>query len=438
MRHLPALAAVLWILAPLGAHAQSDSMMARMRPPPPPDTTRVEVFGDSLEAGALMGAVLKLNPDIESGRQAWTAADARTRSVGSLPDPMVEYMVAPRTLAGADAMNVYRVGFKQRLPAFGTLGRREEVAAGEAGAAHAEYRGAALHAVHEARLAFIEYSLVDREQAIYTHLQGLLEEVHRTALSRYSVSTAGAQEALQTEVELGMLDHERFGLVRRRRQAIARINALLHRDPLASLPPPRQESAHPPKPNADFWLSTQAHERPEVTAATERLRAAQAGISLARRERLPGIELQAAYDRFMVEEKMRAMVGISLELPIHFGRLSAMEDEARANALMAESRLKSERDRAALEATDAATRVPDYWHELGVLDQVVLPTTERAYKATRARYETGSMEFVTLLGAARDLARMRLERERTLADYLTARADLEYATGQFPAGWKGE
>lgn len=438
MRHLPALAAVLWILAPLCTYADSEPSMGSMRALPPLDTAQVAAFGDSLDAGPLMDAVLQRNPGIESGRFAWNAAEARVRSAGSLPDPMVEYMIAPQSLRGTDVSPAYRVGLRQRLPAFGTLGRREQIAAGEAGAARAEYHGAALHALHEARLAFIEYCLVDREQSIYTHLQDLLEEIHRTALARYSVSTGGAQEALQAEVELGMLDHERFGLLRRRRQAIARINSLLHRDPQAPLPPPRQGAPAPPKPNADFWLSTQGHERPEVTGAAERLRAAEASVGLARRERLPGIELEAAFDRFMTEKEMRAQVGISLELPIHFGRLSAMEDEARASALEAGARLKAERDRVSLEAADAAARVPEFWHELGVLDQVVLPTTERAYKASRARYETGSTEFVTLLGAARDLSRMRLERERTLADYLIARADLEYATGQFPAGWKGE
>jgi outer membrane protein TolC len=148
--------------------------------------------------------------------------------------------------------------------------------------------------------------------------------------------------------------------------------------------------------------------------------------------------LELAYDRFWNETPLRGTLGISISLPLHRGQIAAREDEARAGAAEAEWTLRGLRDQVAFEASDAAARVRESWHELETLDTTVLPTSERAHAAARSRYETGQGDFQATLTVTQSLLRLRLDRERTLSEYLSARADLEYAAGRMPAGAKGE
>ena len=66
----------------------------------------------------------------------------------------------------------------------------------------------------------------------------LLDQLRGITLARYAAGAAEKTDALQAEVELAILEHERVVLERDRRVLAARMNALLHRPQGQPIPPP--------------------------------------------------------------------------------------------------------------------------------------------------------------------------------------------------------
>src|SRR6185312_2988617 len=112
--------------------------------------------------------------------------------------------------------------------------------------------------------------LIDRAAETNRELIDLVEEIRRVAVQKYAAGLVGQTDALQAEVELAMLDHERIGLSRDRRVVEARLRALLHDRSGRPLPPPpaqlpeAEHLGHAAMASADQALRTAYASRPEL------------------------------------------------------------------------------------------------------------------------------------------------------------------------------
>ena len=219
----------------------------------------------------------------------------------------------------------------------------------------------------------------------------------------------------------------------------ARLNALLHRDPGADLPAaPGTLPVVAPDSMSPAAMVDSALGRPEVLASEANREARVADLSLARKSRLPDFTLQASYDAMWAEQEMRPQVGVSLNLPIWFGRIGAAERQAGAAVVRAEQARLATLDRVRVELEEARTRVEETHHEVQIIVTGVLPASERALVSTRAAYETNRSDFLALLNAERDLARARFSHTRAQAEYQMALADLDRALGRSGAAGSAE
>ncbi len=367
--------------------------------------------------------VLGRNPTLAAARAAWEESRAAARQAGALEDPMLEGMVAPRSLTSGSVDPAYKVGVVQRYPLFGQRGLRRGAALAEAEARGFDFETARLDLLREARAGFFEYYRVVRSQETNRELIDLVQRFHRAALAKYAAGTVGQTDPLQAEVELAMLKHQTVVLERQRRVVVAQLNALLHARPGSRLPPPPRKL---PRPDAtEEWLEVRGRAAwPELRAAEARVAARKARLTLARRQRLPEGAVGMAYDRFWAEPELRATVGLSLNLPIQLGRLAEAQREARAGLAIAEQERDAVRDRIEKEIETASARFHEYSHEVQIMQDEVVPATERALNAVRAAYEADRSDFLALLNASRDLARARLGLHEALAMLNEAHADL--------------
>lgn len=386
--------------------------------------------GDSLLSyEALERWVVAANPELEAARQALAAARARRSVQGGVANPELEVVVGPGSIGDPELSTAYRVTVTQPL-AWSKLGPRATVARYEAEAAAGELESTHNNLLRETREAYVDYVRSHASIRLYGELQSLVDELRRSALARYSSGLAGQSDPLQAEVELAHLDHERVVAERDFGIARARLNALLHRSWNATLPaPPAALEAPSHTAPLDSLVMRALAGRPELATAEARARASEARVRLARRERLPDVSLMAGYDAFWQEEPLRPMVGVRLDLPIWFGRLGASEREARAGAAAERARVAAARDRVALEVQQAYLAVHETAHEAELIRQSELPANRRALEAARAGYESGRNDFSALLGAERELLRVRLDEVRVLAEHQMARAELRRAVG---------
>jgi outer membrane protein TolC len=274
---------------------------------------------------------------------------------------------------------------------------------------------------------------VARSQAVNAEVADLLAQFKRTAVGKYSAGTVGLDDALQADVELAMLDHERVALARERRVVTARMNALLQREPASALPDPPAEIALPPAPErADSLHALSLGLRPELRSWTEQRKAKEEELSLAHRQRLPEFTLTARYDRFMQESEWRPQIGAGLNVPLFFGRLGAAERAARAGVEQMEYRRQAAEAEIGAQVETSFAQTQETEHEIHIIRERVVPATERALQAIRASYENNRSDFLALLNAERDLARARLDLYRAEVGYLQNLADLERAVGTAP------
>ena len=389
----------------------------------------------TLDLSLLERAVMARNPSLAAGKAAWREMEARADAAGALDDPMLDFMAAPGSFGKTDVAAAYSIGLSQGLPIFGQRGLRGRAARSEARAAGEDYRATAQALLHETRRLYFEFYAVAGGAEVNRDLSDLLGQFRRVALQRYAAGTAGQQDALQAEVEIAMLDHQRVVLGRDRRIVVAQIRALLHDDTDRALPEPPRELTEPRAlDNPDSAVAAAMRFRPELRGRAALRDARHDELRLARRARWPEVTLQARYDRFMDVSEWRTSVGLGLNLPIGWGRIGGNERAAQAGLERAEEERVAESGRVLAEVTTARARAEETMHEVHIIDASVVPATERALASVRAGYESNRSDFLSLLNAERDLARARLDRYRARAELGMALADLDRAVGTAPAG----
>ena len=389
----------------------------------------------TLDLVLLERAVLEANPSLGAMRAAWKGAEAAADQEGALEDPMLEIMTAPQSWSSPNVEPAYMATISQRLPLFGQRGLKARAARAGARALGEDYRSARLDIVREARRAYYEYFLAARGHAVNAEIKDLLGQVRRTAVGRYSAGTVGLEDALQADVEMAMLDHEDVALTREQRVAAARLNALLQRAPGSAFPAPPVEVTLPPAPaRSDSLLALALASRPELKSWAAQRDSRAAELSLARRQRLPELTLSARYDRYWDTPELRPSAGVSLNLPIQFGRLGAAERAARAGVEQMDLRRKAAEAQIGAEIETTLAGVQETGHEIHIIQDRVVPATERALRAVRASYENSRAAFSALLNGERDLARARMDLYRAQVGYLQGLADMDRAVGTAPPG----
>ena len=124
MRITFALLAVAGCAVTPSRHSQYDTMLGELRRDEQSRTSReakvvVAISARTLEREALIGAVLAVNRDVESMRQAWRASVVAVPTAMALDDPMASYAIAPLSI-GSNAPFGQRLELSQKLPFPGT------------------------------------------------------------------------------------------------------------------------------------------------------------------------------------------------------------------------------------------------------------------------------------------------------------------------------
>ena len=398
---------------------------ARAGAPAAPDSLPTD---STLSLGWVERTALVRNPSLSAMREAWRAARARADQAGALEDPVLDAMVAPRSVGNGTMDAAYRVGITQRFPLFGQRGLRHVAAAAEGDVAAGDLAAARLDLLRDVRDAYYEYYRVGRAEETNRELVELMRQFRKVALAKYSAGTVGQPDPLQAEAELVMLDHQAVVLGQQHRVIVARLRALLHVPQATVMPGPPRELPLPEAPGTARRLEAGKEAPwPELQAADARVRARRAEFALARRERLPESTWGLAYDRFWSEPELRTSVGLSLNLPLHWGRLAAHERETRAALDMVEAERLATRDRIDQGIEEASAALGEGLHDVEIMRDQVVPATERTVRAIRGAYEANRSDFLTLLNAVRDLARTRLDFYEAVARAHQAQARLQRA-----------
>jgi outer membrane protein TolC len=374
------------------------------------------------------------NPDAEAARLRWEASRLAVPAAKAWDDPMLTLQSMNATSSGMPASQTgdFGYGLTQRIPFFGKKALAATVAEREAARAYEDYAGKLLDVADAVKSACYDLYLAQKTVALGRENQRSLDQTARAALARYAAGKASQGDVLRAQIETRKQAAELVTLERQRGDRVATINRLLGRKPDALLGHvPDFEPRRVALDEAALWGQALEH-RPAIRAAKHGVGRGDAAIELAKKQRFPDIEVGVSVNQFSGDGNVRA-ANVQFGIPLPWWNRDKYDADIKreqANRSAAEQELAGLRNATMEEIhhlvteAEAARRLIQFYRN-GVLAQARL-----AVEASRAGYETGQTDFLSLLDSQRTLLNTHLDLHRALADHEKVLARIEQMIGQ--------
>jgi outer membrane protein TolC len=318
----------------------------------------------------------------------------------------------------------------QSIPFFGKRGSRRDAAAAEADAAGARVDAAWIDIAAKIKVAYAQYAQAARTEVLTSEIIGILTRLEAIAQARYAGGLVPQQDVLRAQVERTTMESEVIALASEKRRLRARINALLARPADTPLPEPRGFAPLP----SDQALDRLALEQrirdgnPLLAADRARVRAAEKNVDVAYRNRYPDftVGVSPIQRRNRVNE-WELMIEVSI--PLQQSTRRAQESEAGAMLAAARARQRATENQLMQELAENLAGL-DAARRMERLSSAALqPQAELTLRSASASYETGRLEFATLLDAQRQIRKARQDAVKAAAEARMRIVEIERLVG---------
>ncbi len=393
--------------------------------------------------GARVEELLELarrqNPELAAMGFEAEAAQARVQPAGALPDPMgrLELRDVDNRMGNGD-FNLLpaRVGsakytVAQTIPLWGKRDLRRGVAEADAAQAQARASGTWAELAAKVKAAFAQYYFTGHSRKLAEELLRLGTSLEQLTQARYADGLVPQQDVVRAQVEKTALKSELLVLETEHHHAAARLNALLRRPPAAPLAEPQALRPLPAPAKLDY-VALEARllaANPQLAAQEAQIQAAEKNRELVTKNRYPdltvGVSPIQTRNRVTEWELM-----FEVNIPLQQESRRSQEREAAALASAARSRKDAALNQVSadlaenLSALDSARRLEQ------LVATALLPQADLAFKAALAGYETGKLDFATLLDAQRQIRKAKLDRLKAQAEAQFRLAEIERLLGE--------
>ena len=437
---LCALALIAFVIA--GASCAERHVQPPKQSPPTPDggasvsaTPAPAALPDEPTLDDYLAYAGQNSPALRAARERWQAAIQRISQERALPDPMLSYN---RDVQGPEE---WEVMLSQTFPWFGTLRLRGDVALQEALMAQQEYEAARLDTVYRFKQEYFDYYYLAHSIAVTEENIQLVTSLEEVARQEYTGGRAPQSAVIKAQIELEKLRDSLRELTEQRTPAAAKLNAILGRDPGASLPWPKDLPDDSKPASADELIGQLRAGNPELKSLDFAIANAVRSVSLAGRSRYPDLTLGVKYmsnDSSMTtggadSDENPVMVMLSINLPVWVGKNRAAIREARATLESAIAERADRENMLLAELKMALFMYEDAGRKITLYKDTLVPQAEQSLKVTQQAFTAGSADFLDLIDAQRTLLDIRLMAERALANRAQRRAEIDMLVGAQPA-----
>lgn len=413
---------------------------ARAQPAPEPASavTEADLLANPSLDDLLQYATLH-NPGIRAARFEWEASQARITSQSWYENPTVTYM--PNTGAMSETRSGPQgngVEVAQAIPFPGKLTLRGRIEEARAEATREVLEATVQELSRQVRARYADYFLAARSLDINDEITALTHQFADIAQAKYGVGTAAQQDVLLAQEQLSRLATERVSFEGDSETAIGALNALLDRAPRAPLGPPADLDAALLAVPLERLAEVADQHRPELRSQDHVVEASRHSLRLARMGYLPDLRLGGQWTEvqggtnagFRRDGDDIWTVKLGFSIPLWLNRIGAEVDEMDARTKREESRRRDLTNQVLDQVQRQYERVRVAARNEEIYRATLIPQTTERIAAARAGYQTGVVDFLTLIDSLRSLEEVRLQRDRAVRDYQQAIADLERAVGQ--------
>jgi len=271
--------------------------------------------------------------------------------------------------------------------------------------------------------------MVHQDILIYSRDKDLVARFAKIAEQKYAVGQVSEPDVLRAQVELTRLINRVTTETLAADSARAALNALLSRAEDGPLGLPED----PPQPKLDMSLESLValalKNRPELVAQQAVIAREESGLRLAKLNYLPDFELSAGrFVNFRTRDGVGAMVSVSI--PIAYkSKYDAAVTEAESRLSAARNDLRRVEDGIRREVKQAFVAARTALEQRNLFVSTHIPQAELALQGTQAGYETGKVDFLSLIDSVRAIESVHTEHIEAAAAFEKSFADLQRAVG---------
>ncbi len=383
----------------------------------------------------LVAEALRRNPEIVAAQKKYEAARQRPEQESALPEPMVSLGYnsngSPRPFAGIGREPTANAGvmLSQEFPWPGKRKLKGDIASREAGAAFEDYQAVQLSVVsrlkqawHRLHHMYVSIETMERNREI-------LRKFLRISEARYAVGRASQQDLFKAQAQISILETRLVRMEQDKESREAEINALLARS--ADAPVARPADVAPPelRVSLDELLDFAKRNSPMLRRDQKMVERAELAVNLARKEYYPDYTLNAGYFNMGSMPDMY-MFRVDFKLPLYFFRKqrSGVAEQA-TNVSLSRRMYESDANNLAFRIRDDYLMAGASARLMKLYTDTVVPQAQLALESSLASYETGSVDFLTVLTNFMTTLEYELNYHEELMNFDVALARLEEMTG---------
>jgi len=392
---------------------------------------------DKLLLSQAIAEALKNNPEIQAAKNKVESARARAGQATYLEDPEVNleaWGVPLNQPLKYRSANPLIIGVRQKLPFFGKLGLKGEIAGEDVKMVAQELRAKQVDVVAKVKSAYADYFLASRSIEIQKELLELIRQTGLTADNLYRVGKAPQQDVIKALLERTEALNKLTWAEKDRVTAQVKLNALLGRPPNSPVGEPSELKPAPTSLQFSDLESLVLKQRPELRALESGINKSEKALDLAKRNQsfpdfMVGLQYWVAPDQ-SPKHMYSPMVTLTIPFsPWTKGKHDYEIEEAAAERRMAKANLDAMRNLALAELSETFAKVEAARKSISFYQDGLLPQAQQSYGAALAAYQTGQVNFMTLLDAQRTIRDTRMGYYKALVDYEQSLADLDRAVG---------
>ncbi|MDO8700755.1 MAG: TolC family protein [Deltaproteobacteria bacterium] len=394
--------------------------------------------GTPLTLSEFVAQALEKNPEIVRLRHRLNGMAARAKQAPYLEDPEIVFQLGGVPLSNPTSFNqsdTNSIGIRQKLPFFGKLGLKEKIAQQETKVLEQELRAKEREVVAMTKMAYADLFMAQRAIEILREQLEIMRTTIRATEARYEVGRVTQQDVFKALLEQSELMNQLIVAEQESSTAEVKLNSAMVRPPRTPIRLPAEltlpDGAVTLAGIEDLVLAT----RPELKGAEEEIQRSERMYELADKNRkFPDFMLGWDYMRMPMEmkkDRYAAMVNISIPFsPWTIGRRNYEVEESLAEIRAAKANRDAMKTLTLREMGESQAKLHAARRSVALFREGLLSQAELSFRAAMAAYQTGRVEFVTLLEAQRALRDARMGYFKAQVNVLQSLADLERAVGK--------
>jgi outer membrane protein TolC len=384
----------------------------------------------------LTGEAMKNNPEIVAAQKNFEAARQRPTQESSLPDPMISLGYTsvgyPYPGAGLGSEVTANIGimYSQEVPFPGKLKLRGEIASKEADASFQQYQAVQLGVVSRLKQAYYRLQYTYAASDLLKKNRDLLNKLVSVTEARYSVGKAAQQDVFKAQTQVSIVETRLVKLEQERVSTEAEIDSILNRRPGSPVGRPEDVSPKELAVTLEELYASVSQNSPMLRRDQKMIERSELAVTSARKEYYPDMTLTGGYFNQGGMPPMYQFQA-SFKVPLYYWRKQRAGVNEQVSMLSQAKRTFEATDQSLHARIQADfTMAQASLKLMRLYTQTVVPQGNMALESSLSTYETGSVDFLSVLTNFTTVLDYEMSYYDEALNYALALSRLEEMTGQ--------